>query len=210
MLEGSNRYACQVCKELQLARSYLQIRQLPPILNLQLLRFESANGVNRKINSFLKFPKILDMSKFINDSANTPRLYHLSSIIIHEGQTTNSGHYITFIKKKNNWFKFNDEKVEKLKDLNLKVDVDDEAAKKNGNESSEKCYKSKNAYILVYMLNSELDYELPNSYQECNLPDYLIDYIEQDNADYARTKNELIEKKVCFNFKYLTLMETIF
>lgn len=193
LLEGSNRYDCQTCKGLQLAKSYLQIKQLPPILHFQLLRFESANGVNKKINTFLKFPKIIDMNKFINDSTNIPRLYHLSGLIIHEGQSTNSGHYITFIKKKNYWFKFNDEKVEKLKELHLKIDTDDDAL-----NETDQYYRSKNAYILVYILNPELQYELPDSIEECNLPDHLIDYIKKDNEYYAKTQKELIKKKVFF------------
>jgi uncharacterized UBP type Zn finger protein len=40
------------------------------------------------------------------------RPYNLYAVLVHEGLYANSGHYYVFIKTKNQWIKFNDERVE--------------------------------------------------------------------------------------------------
>ena len=206
-MEGNNKYACRICKNLQDAKRFIELRRLPPVLNLQLLRFDSQNGRSKKINSFIKFPDKLNMNKYfgIKFQNNQNQLYHLFAVLIHEGQTAQSGHYITFIKRENIWFKFNDENVEKLKDFNLKIDSDDDLVdcdKKNGLEKCEKTekgyHKSKNAYMLVYRLETDDDIELPMSYSECNLPDYLTVEIEKDKETFTKEEKEHILKKVYF------------
>lgn len=135
--------------------------------------------------------------------ASKSQSYHLFAVLIHEGQTAHSGHYITFIKREKTWYKFNDEHVEKLKDFNLKIDSDDdfvETEKKNGQEKSDKpekgYHKSKNAYMLVYRLESELDSELPMSYSDCNVPDYLVTEIQKDKESFSKEEEEFVFKKV--------------
>nr|XP_046912374.1 ubiquitin carboxyl-terminal hydrolase 48-like [Dermatophagoides farinae] len=206
-LDGTNRYACQICNGLQDAKRFIELRKLPPVLNLQLLRFESSNGHSRKISSFLKFPKRLDMSKFVRPEQTNPtnaNVYNLFAVLIHEGQTAYSGHYITFIKKDNLWFKFNDENVEQLKDFNLKIDNDDDfhSGQNGGNNDgtgngrNEKGFhKSKNAYMLVYKLDTESNRPLLNELRQSNLPDYLVDYIEKDNQKYLQEKEDLLIQK---------------
>ncbi len=40
--------------------------------------------------------------------------YILYAVLVHEGSYASSGHYYVFAKEKNEWFKFNDERVEKV------------------------------------------------------------------------------------------------
>lgn len=206
-MDGSNKYDCRRCGSLQDAKRFIQLRKLPPVLNLQLLRFDSQNGRSKKVNSFIKFPDKLDMNRFIQNNSqnngNDVHCYNLFAVLIHEGQTAHSGHYITFIKRENIWYKFNDEHVEKLKDFNLKIDSDDDFCdndKEKKNEKSERSekgfHKSKNAYMLVYRLDSETDYELPMSYTDCNLPDYLTKVIDEDNNKFTEEEKAFVLKKV--------------
>lgn len=39
MLEGDDKYFCQVCGEKQDAQRFISLTELPPVLNLQLMRF---------------------------------------------------------------------------------------------------------------------------------------------------------------------------
>ncbi|KAI7697433.1 Ubiquitin carboxyl-terminal hydrolase 48 [Sarcoptes scabiei] len=194
-LEGSNKYACQVCDCFREARRCIELRKLPPFLNLQLMRFESANGLNKKINSFLKFPDKLNMKKFLkSDITDEDIIYHLYAVVIHEGQTANSGHYITYIKKNNFWFKFNDENVEKLKDISLKMDNDSEFDGKK-NQCEKGFHRSKNAYILVYRDNRVNEVESPYSLLDYRLPDYIIEHIEKDNRRYQEEQEKIEQLK---------------
>lgn len=148
------------------------------------------------------------MSKFVRPEQTNPtnaNVYNLFAVLIHEGQTAYSGHYITFIKKDNLWFKFNDENVEQLKDFNLKIDNDDDFHSRQnggnndgtGNGRNEKGFhKSKNAYMLVYKLDTESNRPLLNELRQSNLPDYLVDYIEKDNQKYLQEKEDLLIQKV--------------
>lgn len=147
------------------------------------------------------------MNKFVRseqtNSAN-PNIYNLFAVLIHEGQTAYSGHYITLIRKDNLWFKFNDENVEQLKDFNLKIDNDDDFhSGQNGGggnhdvKNEKGFHKSKNAYMLVYKLDSEPNRPLLSELRQSDLPDYVIDYIEKDNQVYLKEKEDLLHQKVC-------------
>lgn len=203
LLDETNKYDCPVCGSLQVAIRYSELRILPPVLNLQLLRFESSNGHSRKLSSVLKFPNKLDMNQFVKTSVGS-NIYNLFAVLIHEGQTSHSGHYISFIKKGPTWFKFNDEVVGELKDFNLKIDSDEDFSDGGqGKKTVEKGYhQSKNAYMLVYRAESEPDFELPGSMQECNLPSYIVDNINEDNQKYSIQQDEELQKQVPILIQY--------
>ncbi|EEC14611.1 ubiquitin specific protease, putative, partial [Ixodes scapularis] len=66
-LEGSNQYHCEVCGGMRNAVRRIQLQRLPPVLNLQLLRFvfDRATGCKKKIKSSLRFPEHLDLSSHL-------------------------------------------------------------------------------------------------------------------------------------------------
>ncbi len=128
VLEGSNQYRCRRCERLQDARRYTELRKLPRLLNLQLLRFHfSEDGRSKKINTFVSFPSRLDMNEHMPARYRKAEYagYSLFAVLVHEGQSAHSGHYITFIKREGVWYKFNDEQVQQLRDFNLKVDAEE-------------------------------------------------------------------------------------
>ncbi|XP_054160451.1 ubiquitin carboxyl-terminal hydrolase 48-like [Oppia nitens] len=128
-LEGPNQYYCGRCGQKRDAIRYIELRQLPPVLNIQLLRFVFEPRI-RKLNSFFKFPDVLDLRPYLKSADSlTPQqtTYHLSAVLIHRGPSANSGHYIAHIRdeKTGFWFKFNDESVEQIEGKKLKLDSDD-------------------------------------------------------------------------------------
>ena len=64
--------------------------------------------------------------------------YDLVSIIVHLGETPNSGHYICYSKRNNNWYEFNDSIVIKY----------------NFNELKKSEQLTKNGYMFFYQKSS--------------------------------------------------------
>ncbi|KAJ8301407.1 hypothetical protein KUTeg_020394 [Tegillarca granosa] len=69
-LDGDNQYMCSHCSSKQNAKRAIQLKNLPPVLNLQLLRFvfDKKSGHKKKLNSFIQFPEVLDMGKILEKS----------------------------------------------------------------------------------------------------------------------------------------------
>ena len=74
-----------------------------------------------KTGDFVPFPNIIKIPVSFNDnlaltnyfkSAEGIIRYKLKSIIVHLGSSLNYGHYISLIKHKNVWFKYNDDIVD--------------------------------------------------------------------------------------------------
>ena len=60
-------------------------------------------------------------------------LYHLEAVLIHRGPSAYSGHYIAHIKDRtdNNWYKFNDETVEKMGSKSLYLGNEDDVGERD-------------------------------------------------------------------------------
>nr|XP_006811923.1 PREDICTED: ubiquitin carboxyl-terminal hydrolase 48-like [Saccoglossus kowalevskii] len=160
-LEGSNQYLCERCHfTKQNASRRIQLHTLPPVLNLQLLRFifDRNTGHKKKLNSYIQFPEVLDMTPYLVTQERQV-IYDLSAVLIHTGPSAYSGHYIAHIKDKNtgSWYKFNDEEIKKMEGKNLKLGSEDDI--QDGGPKPPKKPKfmkgfhaSRNAYMLVYKI----------------------------------------------------------
>ncbi|XBW37507.1 hypothetical protein QEN19_003088 [Hanseniaspora menglaensis] len=91
------------------------VNKFPLTLCTQLKRFKQLNNGNFiKINNFVKFDKYLEMGSYSLDNTNS-LVYELSSVVVHEGNNFDTGHYIVMINMGNGiWFKFNDSKFAKI------------------------------------------------------------------------------------------------
>lgn len=146
-----------------------------------------------------------------DDLSSEQTTYHLSAVLIHKGPSAHSGHYIAHIKDENTgfWFKFNDEKVERIEGRKLTLDSDDrieDLIESNVNEIKTDKNKDKgkhllhsnNAYMLVYKNKSQTQLNLSDNYKDWSLPQYLINAIEKDSQIFEESIKELIEEKVGF------------
>lgn len=153
-LNGDNKYMCSHCNSKQDATRAIELRSLPPVLNLQLLRFvfDIKTGSKKKLNSCIQFPEVLDMTEFF--PGNFPVIYDLNAVLIHRGPSAYSGHYVAHIKGKDSqtWYKFNDEEVEQIQGRNLQLGSEEEldGKKQKGTRTPKGHHSSKNAYMLVY------------------------------------------------------------
>lgn len=201
MLEGSNQFFCNTCQSKQDVVRYVKLQKLPPYLNLQLLRFvfDRQKG-RRKLNSFLKFPETLSLSKYfdVDKEAGDQADYKLCAVLMHRGQSAHSGHYIAQIKDRitGDWFKFNDEFVEKIEGKNLKLGFEENAdilEVKSSSPTEDKQmpklnkgqHASNDAYMLVYKRANLDDKSLPpDDSFKWDVPEYLQTVLLEDNTQF--------------------------
>jgi ubiquitin carboxyl-terminal hydrolase 7 len=111
-LIGDNQYDAEDLGR-QDARKGVRFSRLPPVLQLQLKRFEYdyETEVMHKLNDRFEFHPELDMSRYLEGSP----LYKLLSILVHSGNPL-AGHYYAFINPKldGQWYKFNDDSVDSV------------------------------------------------------------------------------------------------
>jgi len=203
-LESSDQVFCNHCQSKQNVERYIKLRKLPPYLNLQLLRFVYDRQKGRKkLNSSLKFPETLNLSEYFDKSSfDTPKKveYKLCAVLMHRGQSCYSGHYIAQIKDRmsKDWFKFNDELVEKIDSKNLKLGSEDTSP----SELTKGIHSSDDAYMLVYKDCNVDDTSLPpDNSPKWNIPEYLQTILLEDNSKfeervemYNQIKNQNLEQ----------------
>ncbi|CAH8321728.1 unnamed protein product [Eruca vesicaria subsp. sativa] len=196
-LEGDNKYHAEG-HGLQDAKKGVLFIDFPPVLQLQLKRFEYdfMRDSMVKINDRYEFPLELDLDredgKYLSPDADRSvrNLYTLHSVLVHSGGI-HGGHYYAFIRPtlSDQWYKFDDERVTK-EDLKRALEEqyggEEELPQTNPgfNNPPFKFTKYSNAYMLVYIRDSDKDKII------CNVD-------EKDIAEHLRVrlKKEQEEKE---------------
>ncbi|XP_051782099.1 probable ubiquitin carboxyl-terminal hydrolase FAF-X [Erpetoichthys calabaricus] len=153
LLEGANAYHCEKCNKKVDTVKRLLIKKLPPVLAIQLKRFDYdwERECAIKFNDYFEFPRELDMEPYTeggvakmegddtnhvdqNESTDNTQLestkYRLVGVLVHSGQAS-GGHYYSYIIQRNGgdgekkqWYKFDDGDVTECK-------MDDDEEMKN-------------------------------------------------------------------------------
>ncbi|KAJ3302263.1 hypothetical protein HDV03_005202 [Kappamyces sp. JEL0829] len=129
-------YTCKKCNMAREATKQLSIKTLPPVLSIQLKRFEHNEKSSSKIESFVKISSTLDMTPLTTRSvrmktilqqsskAKSPRnipfdsvvdgvpsyKYSLFAVINHEGKL-DTGHYKAYCRVRDGWYQFDDHNI---------------------------------------------------------------------------------------------------
>ena len=112
ILEGDNKYYCEKCRKKTISFKRVFFDKFPKIFVFHLKR---ADKFQHKIKKYINFNLILNFKNY--NIKNKNQIYNLNSVIIHEGYSINSGHYLTYCKIKNgNWISYDDIRVEKIKE----------------------------------------------------------------------------------------------
>ncbi|XP_022843770.1 ubiquitin carboxyl-terminal hydrolase 12-like isoform X1 [Olea europaea var. sylvestris] len=169
-LEGDNKYHAEE-HGLQDAKKGVLFIDFPPVLQLQLKRFEYdfMRDTMVKINDRYEFPLELDLDrdngKYLSPEADTNvrNLYMLHSVLVHSGGV-HGGHYYAFIRPTLNdqWYKFDDERVTKedmKRVLEEQYGGEEELPQTNPGyyNTPFKFTKYSNAYMLVYIRVGDRD-----------------------------------------------------
>ncbi|MCL4118408.1 UNVERIFIED_CONTAM: hypothetical protein GTU68_037864, partial [Idotea baltica] len=145
LLEGDNAYLCEKCDKKVDTVKRICLKKLPPILAIQLKRFDYdwERECSIKFNDYFEFPRELDMEPYtVSGLARNGELidydpedlknqscskYKLTGIVVHSGQAS-GGHYYSYILHKvgmeQKWYKFDDGDVTECK-------MDDDEEMKN-------------------------------------------------------------------------------
>lgn len=136
LLKDSNQYFCDVCSSLQDAYKSMKISKFPKYLIITLKRF-TYNVLTKKRSKILdivQYPPVFSVCNgcescyeaertsentvlaFTTDTnCQSSKTYRISSVIVHSGLTSDSGHYYTYSCRyegdKYNWYISNDEEV---------------------------------------------------------------------------------------------------
>ncbi|EPB89263.1 hypothetical protein HMPREF1544_03887 [Mucor circinelloides 1006PhL] len=109
---GPNEYSCSKCgNTFQEATKQLSIKRIPPVLSIQLKRFEHGTTSTSKIETKIKFPAELDLTPYTSSKKkDADNVYTLFSVVNHQGKM-DTGHYTMYAKHRNEWFRFDDHNV---------------------------------------------------------------------------------------------------
>jgi len=195
-LEGDNQYMAEG-HGLQDARKGVIFESLPPVLQLQLKRFEY--DIERddmvKINDRFEFPDRVDLSKYLSKDADKSikYIYRLHSVLVHSGDL-HGGHYCAFIQPKldGKWFKFDDDRV--VPATKYSVFEENFGISPNDNEhNAHTKTRITNAYMLVYIRETDIP-EVLAPIQDTNIPKHLSERITREKIERERAEQERKEQ----------------
>ncbi|XP_027931648.1 ubiquitin carboxyl-terminal hydrolase 13-like isoform X1 [Vigna unguiculata] len=204
-LEGDNKYHAEQYG-LQDAKKGVLFIDFPPVLQLQLKRFEYdfMRDTMVKINDRYEFPLQLDLDrddgKYLSpDADRTVRnLYTLHSVLVHSGGV-HGGHYYAFIRPtlSEQWYKFDDERVTKednKRALEEQYGGEEELPQANPgfNNAPFKFTKYSNAYMLVYIRESDKDKIICNV-DEKDIAAHLRERLKKEQEEKEHKKKEKAE-----------------
>uniref|UniRef100_A0A7S2Z4X2 ubiquitinyl hydrolase 1 n=1 Tax=Chloropicon laureae TaxID=464258 RepID=A0A7S2Z4X2_9CHLO len=200
-LEGDNKYRAEG-HGLQDAKKGVLFKEFPPVLQLQLKRFEYdfVHDMMVKVNERYEFPDKLDLDRegfkyMTKDSDKSIKSqYTLYSVLVHSGGV-HGGHYYAFIRPDGKqWLKFDDEKVTKVSqsvavDEQFGGDGTDNTNPGFGNNMPLKMARFSNAYMLVYIRDSDRDHILCDVTKE-DIAKHLRERLDKEQEEKERRKKE--------------------
>ncbi|XP_031380388.1 ubiquitin carboxyl-terminal hydrolase 13-like isoform X2 [Punica granatum] len=204
-LEGDNKYHAEQ-HGLQDAKKGVLFIDFPPVLQLQLKRFEYdfMRDTMVKINDRYEFPLQLDLDrengKYLSPEADRSvrNLYTLHSVLVHSGGV-HGGHYYAYIRPtlSDQWFKFDDERVTKedvKRALEEQYGGEEELPQTNPgfNNSPFKFTKYSNAYMLVYIRESDKDKIICNV-DEKDIAEHLRIRLKKEQEEKEKKRKEKAE-----------------
>eukprot|EP00798_Chlamydomonas_sp_ICE-L_P022134 gene22134-29196_t len=186
---------------LQDARKGVLFESFPPVLQVQLKRFDYdfQRDAMVKINNRYEFFETLDLD-FENGACLSPNcdrsvrnMYRLHSVLVHSGGV-HGGHYYAFIRPDGKqWFKFDDDRVtiaDKEKAMDEQFGMDDDLPLRSGyNMHSMKEAKCSNAYMLVYVRESDWD-RIMCPVTKDDIQEHLKDRLEQEQLEKEMRQKE--------------------
>lgn len=203
MLDGENKYQAGDQYGYQDAKKGVVFQSFPPVLHLQLKRFEYDFKVDDlvKIDDFYEFPDKIDLSPYLDDDIpgdvkSQNWNYKLHGVLVHQGSISN-GHYYAMIKPEANsdtWMRFDDDKVWKVTPTQVFHENFGAADLTPGQvrlltrlEQNEYLIRrATSAYMLVYYREEELPTILPGSQFIAPFPRHVSEQIENEKQELAK------------------------
>ncbi|KAG8040566.1 hypothetical protein G9C98_002562 [Cotesia typhae] len=186
ILDGDNKYDAGD-HGLQEAEKGVVFQSFPPVLHLHLMRFQydPVTDCSVKFNDRFEFYDKISLGEYLQAEESTNANYTLHAVLVHSGDN-HGGHYVVFINPAGDgkWCKFDDDVVSRC--------TKQEAIEHNyGGQDEDISMAVKhctNAYMLVYIRNSELENVLQEVKEE-DIPQELVDRLQEEKRlEYIRRK----------------------
>ncbi|KAI8981029.1 hypothetical protein BDB01DRAFT_795070 [Pilobolus umbonatus] len=195
LMDGDNQYKADGYG-LQNAKKGVIFEEFPPVLHLQLKRFEydMMRDSMVKINDKYEFPLEIDLRPYLSPECTKKASYkyRLHGVLVHMGDLS-GGHYYVFVRptKENQWFKFDDDSVTPAT-LHEVLDGTFGGSKSDSNISS-------NAYMLVYIKASSVNSVLSQVTVD-DIPSHVVEHIKSEqyvvNKSLKRKQDQHLYMKV--------------
>ena len=211
-LDGQNQYRAEGFG-LQDARKGILFESFPPVLQLQLKRFEYdfMRDAMVKVNERYEFPLELDLDRengrYLTSTADRGErnLYTLHGVLVHSGGV-HGGHYYAFIRPDGKqWLKFDDEKVTKVDtvvateeqfggDPNGGRGDANSGDGNDGNDRQAGLYPTRfarhsSAYMLVYVRNSRMD-KVFTAVDKMDVDERVRAHLDREAAEKQKRRRE--------------------
>lgn len=218
MLEGENKYQAGDQYGYQDAKKGVVFESFPPVLHLQLKRFEYDFMVDDlvKIDDLYEFPDKIDLRPYLDedlpdDVKNQNWNYKLHGVLVHQGSISN-GHYYAMIKPEGSgktWMRFDDDKVWKATTSQVfqenfgAADMTPAQVRllTRLEQNEYLIRRATSAYMLVYYRESELDSVLTDQIEP--VPKHVVQQIEREREEAARWERM---KREALYFMYVKIV----
>ncbi|GEQ67335.1 hypothetical protein JCM33374_g999 [Metschnikowia sp. JCM 33374] len=219
MLDGENKYQAGEEYGYQDAKKGVVFESFPPVLHLQLKRFEYDFTVDDlvKIDDFYEFPDNIDLRPYLDEELdesvkNQNWNYKLHGVLVHQGSISN-GHYYAMIKPESSsstWMRFDDDRVWKVTPTQVfkenfgAADLTQQHLRSLSRmEQNEYLIrKATSAYMLVYYRENDLTSILPNTL--ATVPEHVSGQIEKEREEMARLERAKREALYYLHVKIVT------
>lgn len=212
-MEGENKYQAEGFG-LQDAKKGIIFESFPPVLHLQLKRFEYdiQRDAMVKINDRHEFPFEIDLAEFIDDASpvrSESWLYRLCGVLVHSGDV-NGGHYFALIKpdRETRWLKFDDDRVTPVTDREV-LEENYGGEPLNGHlypmqrNQLRTMKRFTNAYMLVYVRDAMID-EVLAPFKEEDTPAHLKRRLDEERLHMEAKRREREEQHLFLTAKVIT------
>ncbi|KEI40875.1 uncharacterized protein L969DRAFT_86115 [Mixia osmundae IAM 14324] len=214
IMEGENKYHAEGFG-LQDAKMGVIFQTLPPVLHLQLKRFEydMMRDVNVKINDRYEFPFEIDLAPYLDKDVDTSEsyVYNLHGVLVHSGDV-HGGHYFTLIKPnpEARWLRFDDDRVVHVTDREVLEDnfggeilngLDHNGARIPPAKNATKRFT--NAYMLVYV-RATMARQILATVTEQDTPTHLRTRLETERKEADAKRREREEQHLYLTAKIIT------
>lgn len=206
MMDGENQYAAQGYG-LQDAKKGVVFESFPPVLHLQLKRFEYDFNYDQliKINDRYEFPESIDLSPYLDPEISSSNadsyIYDLHGVLVHTGDIS-TGHYYTMIKPsiEDQWYRFDDDKVWRVTKNQVfeenfgHVRLPDEKLRTFTREQYQNYLISRqtSAYMLVYV-RKDMEDKILQEVEDSDVPQHIVTSIENEKQESEKRRKELEE-----------------
>ncbi|KAF9172197.1 hypothetical protein BGX20_006156 [Mortierella sp. AD010] len=212
-LDGDNRYHAEGYG-LQDAKKGVIFETLPPVLHLQLKRFEYdiERDAMVKINDKHEFPLDIDLADFVAEGEEKAKAgpdgfkYTLYGVLVHSGDL-HGGHYFALLKPERDgkWLRFDDDRVTQV---TMKEVLDENygggevpenfAAMTLAMRQLSRHKRFTNAYMLVYIRDNAID-EILKPLTNEDIPEHLQQRLDDERAALENKRKERDESLLYFN-----------